>query len=1069
MKSNNKLLILIASFLILSLTLLANLLVIYAGTTGKISGKVIDAKTNEPLPGANIIIEGTTYGAAADKEGDYFVINLSPGIYTVKASMMGYEIYKKTDVRVHTDKTTIVNFSLNPTVIEGREVVVTAERPVVEMDIANTSTILSGDEIKSLPVLQFKDLLSRQMGTEVLDSRGLIIRGGREHEISLNLDGMETRDGIDNMVYTRVNPDAVQEVQILTGGFSAQYGNARAGVVNIQTKEGSDDYTFTLDLRTSIPDIKHFGKPWYERDREIYLSENAITDSIYSSSRVVWNNSQKDPITGQYGAYETLKPELLFEGWQARSLSIDPNDPIYGKFYNRPYLCRELYKWRTRESVVKYGDKPDVNANVTFGGPVPFLRNTYFFSSGRFERNHYLIRAQQDYFQDWGNSLKISSQITSNLKLVLTGNYMETSGVNRTDREIGVEGLGETDPSKDDQRNVIETPEAFAWFIYHRLDQPNELWPYSEFSVSHRIRRQLGLNMTHTLSKNTFWDLSLYYTNYRILGWYDNQKRDLNRIVTLTDPADPYYSVTLTGPYAYAPQGYYRDETLWSNVEDITGVRIAGSYHNLEKSRSTNIHLRANITSQIDKYNQINCGLEFNYTDISKDEYRNYDIPDRHWWKWHVFPKEAALYLQNKLEFKGLIASFGLRADISIPNHKWYDIDNNPYQPWFSRTWVTIGEGRDNRHVDIYRADSLGIEPTFTSPKKQIVLSPRLAVSHPISENAKIFFNYGHYNQLPDPEKRYYFLRRENFGAGLYRLGNPNMDYEKTVQYEVGYAQSLFDVFNIQITGYYRDITNLARQYTLNGYIDTVHVNQPIDTVYNYTSPSYVSWSNSGSEDIRGLEFRFEKRIGQFFTGWINGTYEVYSAGRYGNQTVYEDPTRDPIISTGVLAKPSARPKYNVNLNFHTPTDFGPKLSGIYPIGGINLNLLFWWKSQRKDDYNYMRGLNPYYQNFQNVQWKPHQAVDLRFEKRFDRLSKFATPVFYIQILNVFNQKNMNCAALDANQLTNYLNSLKLDKGDRPGDYPHDGKKSYIRLPDPEPFYLFLNPRQIFFGFRLEI
>lgn len=1054
--------------IVVMVVLIANQLV-QAGVTGKISGRVIDSETGKPLPGANVFIEGTTYGAAADEEGDFFILALPPRMYNVKASMMGYDPLSKTEVRVRVDMTTSLNFSLNPTVISGQEVVVVAEKPVVNIEVANTSTVFTGKEIENLPVLQFKDVLSRQMGTEVLDSRGLIIRGGREHEISLTIDGIETRDGIDNMLYTRVNPDAIQEVQILTGGFSAQYGNARAGVIRVQTKEGGRDYSFTFDVRASMPGIKHFGERWYEREQKIYLSDEAITNSIYSLSRVVWNNSIRDPITGEYGVYDTLGAELLFEGWKSIAAAVDSTDPVYGKFYNRPYLCRELYKWRNRDDVVKYGNKPDLNTNITFGGPVPFLPNTSFFASGRFERNYYLIRAQQDFFQDWGTSLKINSQITPTTKMVLTGSYMETSGINRTDRETSVEGLGSIEPDKNDQSNVIETPEAFAWFIHHRIAHEDELWPYSEFSVSTRIRRQYGLNITHTISNETFWDFSLNYSGFNIFGRYDNQKRDITETIRLEDPTDPKIFVDLSGPYALAPQGYYRDETLWSNIESITNVRIAGSYHNLENSRSSSVHLRTNVYSQVNKYNQINMGLEFSYMDVVKDEYRNYDMPDRYWWKWHVYTREGAVYFQDKLEFKGMIASIGLRADFSIPHHTWYDIQNYPYQPWFSRTWVKMGDGTDNRHIDTYLADSVGVEPTFASPEKRTVLSPRIAVSHPLGQDAKLFFNYGHYNQLPDLEKRYYFLRREKLSAEVHRLGNPNLDYEKTIQYEVGYAQSLFDVFNVQVTAYYRDITNLARQYAVSGFYDTLHVYEPIDTVYNYRRINYESWSNSGSEDIRGIEFRFEKRIGRFLTGWINGTYEVYSTGRYGYSNLLESPRFDSTLYQSALEKPSARPRWNVSVDFHTPIDFGPKYFGDYLLGGINLNLLFWWKSQPKIDYNYIMGLREEYKNFQNVQWKSHYAVDLRFTKRFGRLFGFANPVFYVQVLNVFNNKNMNRAAFDDTKLQNYLNSLKFDEGDRAGDYPYNREKSYIRLPEPEPFYLFLNPRQVFIGFRIEM
>ena len=64
---------------------------VYPGTTGKIAGQVHDSQTGEPLPGANIIIEGTHWGTAADLNGNYVILNIRPGSYTLKISMMGYK------------------------------------------------------------------------------------------------------------------------------------------------------------------------------------------------------------------------------------------------------------------------------------------------------------------------------------------------------------------------------------------------------------------------------------------------------------------------------------------------------------------------------------------------------------------------------------------------------------------------------------------------------------------------------------------------------------------------------------------------------------------------------------------------------------------------------------------------------------------------------------------------------------------------------------------------------------------------------------------------------------------
>ncbi|UCH11055.1 MAG: carboxypeptidase-like regulatory domain-containing protein [Fidelibacterota bacterium] len=1063
---------------------------VWGASSGKIAGRVTDSSTGQPLPGANVVVEGTTLGAAADENGEYYILNVGPGWYEVRAQVIGYTIARVLEVRVQSDITTVVNVELAPTIIEGEEVVVVAERPIVELGVGNTKSILSGDAMRDLPQLQFKDVLSRQAGMEVLDARGLIVRGGREHELSVALDGIETRDAIDNNVYLRVNPDAVQEVEIQLGGFGAQYGRARAGVINVTTKEGGDEYAFTLDLRGSIPAVKHFGERWYERDRRLRLSEDAIQNPIMADPRVVWNNTP-DRITGE-PRYDTLDAEVMapygapqWDSWETIAANVDPEDPIYGGFYNRPYLCQKLYEWRTRPEVTEYGNNSDLNANATLGGPVPLLPNTYFFASGRFERSYYMIRAPQNYFQDWGMSLKITSNLTPKLKLNLMGKYMETSGVNRTDAAIGgvasgINGLEDINPTKVESRSIIESPEAFGWFIRTRANDlfHNEIWPYSELSVSTRIRRNLGLNLTYVLSANTFWDISLDYGNYDIAGRYDTHKRDTTKTVTLYDPADPSYSVTLTGPYAMAPAGYYRDEHLWGGaagdadyLEAITGVRLAGSYHNYEDSKATTIHFNSNITSQVNKNHQLNAGVDFTAMHITKYEYRNYDIPDRHWWEWEVSPKEGAFWVQDKMEYGGMVAALGLRADLSFED-EWYDVKDHPFQAYLSQSWMRLSPGIDDREYYVEPEDPR-IQPIMKRPKPRIKWAPRLAVSHPISDKAKIFFNYGHYYQLPDPEKRYYFVRREETrNASIHRLGNPFMDYERTVQYEVGYSQSILDAYSITITSYYRDISSLARPIDVRGDTDSSFVifeateHLPADTI-SYSRVRYDTWSNSASEDIRGLEIRVEKSLGRYFTAAINAAVEFYSTGRYGDATIYQEPPRNPNIFQSPPVKPSARPRINITAGFQSPRGFGPGFLGMYPLGDIRLSLLVWMTDQLKVSYNPIAGIPQEFRAFQNVKWRALHATNLRLTKRFSGLSERMTPVLYVLVDNVFNTRNMfRGAIMSASTVqTNYLNSLKLDEGDRPGDY----KKDYFYLPDPEPFYLFLNPRQIFVGIRLEM
>ena len=122
--------------LFLTILLLLAQVEIRAGETGKIAGKIVDKATRETLIGANVlivsrIINGSEepikniYGAATDVEGDYFILNIPPGTYNLKASYIGYSEAIITDITVDVDKTTRVNFALNSEAIQSDEVIIT--------------------------------------------------------------------------------------------------------------------------------------------------------------------------------------------------------------------------------------------------------------------------------------------------------------------------------------------------------------------------------------------------------------------------------------------------------------------------------------------------------------------------------------------------------------------------------------------------------------------------------------------------------------------------------------------------------------------------------------------------------------------------------------------------------------------------------------------------------------------------------------------------------------------------------------------------------------------------------
>ena len=227
-------------------------LLLFGGTTGKISGVVRDAVNGEPLVGCNVMIEGTALGAATDVNGEYFIINIRPGRYTVRATMLGYKTYRTTNIQVAVDLTTKVEFRMEQSAVEMSEVVVMAERPLIEKDVTSKLSTVTSEEILNMPVTSVQDVLMTKAGF-TSDAEGNIhVRGGRTGEIAYLVDGMYVEDPLYGGYDATVNRDAIEEMMVLSGTFNAEYGNAMSSIVNIVTKEGGESFHGKLEYTSPM-------------------------------------------------------------------------------------------------------------------------------------------------------------------------------------------------------------------------------------------------------------------------------------------------------------------------------------------------------------------------------------------------------------------------------------------------------------------------------------------------------------------------------------------------------------------------------------------------------------------------------------------------------------------------------------------------------------------------------------------------------------------------------------------------------------------------------------------------
>ncbi|MBT6113370.1 MAG: TonB-dependent receptor plug domain-containing protein, partial [Candidatus Marinimicrobia bacterium] len=254
--------------------------------TGKVAGVVTSKDTGEPLPGVNVFINETGLGSATDMNGDFTILNIPPGLYTLQISYIGYATYKIQGIRVSTDQTTRQNLALTQEVIEGEEVVVLAERSMVQKDLTASQTVRTADEIKDLPVESFLGVLATQAGVNQGAGGELHIRGGRSNEIGYYIDGVSVSNPFfTNSLAINVSNQALEEMKVVSGAFNAEYGNAMSGIVNIQIKEGGQKYEGS---------VSYYSGDYMSNDTDIYTN---IDDINMSANRVV-EGTLSGPVPG---------------------------------------------------------------------------------------------------------------------------------------------------------------------------------------------------------------------------------------------------------------------------------------------------------------------------------------------------------------------------------------------------------------------------------------------------------------------------------------------------------------------------------------------------------------------------------------------------------------------------------------------------------------------------------------------------------------------------------------------------------------------------------------------------
>ncbi|HEX2869011.1 MAG TPA: TonB-dependent receptor [Ignavibacteriales bacterium] len=229
---------------------------------GSISGEVRDVVTKQPLAYANIIIDGTSFGTASDSRGYFTIKNVSPGVFQVKASFIGYEQMVKTDVSVSQNRNTTLYFDLQPVLVQTGEVSVKGNYFQKPADNATSFRSLSPQEIRRSPG-SGEDIFRVMQSLPGVASAGgksaqLIVRGGSPEENLTLLDNIEiynpihfARTGESMGIISIINPSLLKSVDFMTGGYPAKYGDKMSSVFEMSLIEGNME-TNNLDLNANV-------------------------------------------------------------------------------------------------------------------------------------------------------------------------------------------------------------------------------------------------------------------------------------------------------------------------------------------------------------------------------------------------------------------------------------------------------------------------------------------------------------------------------------------------------------------------------------------------------------------------------------------------------------------------------------------------------------------------------------------------------------------------------------------------------------------------------------------------
>ena len=913
---------------------------------GSIYGKVSDS-SGIPLDGVTIKLKGTYLGSVSDYDGSYEIKDIQPASYILQVSAEGFKTVEYTDIVIASGAKKEFNIILKSTSFSvDQEIEVVGDRPLMDIEQTSSSHIVSSDDISKSIATNLTDVVTQQAGV-VKDNNDIYIRGGRNYENSFLIDGVSVQDPLSGTGYgLQLSANSLEEVEVITGGYNAEFGQATSGVVNVRTKEGKyNEVNFYLS---------------YKRDN---FGINKNSGSSFNTDILEMNLSGPEPIS-----------KYLLKALNVKS---PPEITLFGSFFMG--LSDGFF-------VNNGGYKANYVNSSTFGG-------TRF--APRQDNNWYWLG-------------KITSRFDPTMKLGYSFNQSVVINQNSSSLQTNLE--------------YVEPSPGYQYDFQKILDNANT---YTQNSFFHT------LTWTHTTSPSSYYEVKLnkFFTTLRVdangLNW-DQYTEPLD----LIRPPFQYYYIDSTRTGIIPGDGFYdvgNPYTWHDHFVDEWSVKADYSHNFSTKSK-----FKAGIESSFQEMQLVDI-----YQPWIKPFGLNNDV-------YQVYPAFGDIYAQHNLTVKGMILNYGLRMDYWLPGKFVDDAVKNPEV-------VTIpDEIRSAYESDTY---------TIFGRNVKLSLSPRIGISHPVTNNQTLFFSYGHFSKRPKPQFVYAKLNPQTSKSTFQKFGNPNLNPETTVAYELGIRNQFTNDDVLTITAYYKNI------------YDYVATKSILVNSGRLIGQSFITYFNQDYSRSRGIEIEYKKRYSTWFNGKFNFTYSVATGKSNSSDQGYVVATTGAPETIAEYYLSWDKPlQASANLFFNLE-----KGKGIYGFGrnildDITLKTRMFFQSGKRYTQQLLTGTlengrpeyTPDYDNINGEVGENWFWVDLDLEKYIDISSM--QMVIGLYITNLFNAQN--------SAIINPVTGRAYEFGDPTPNYINDPLYPDLQAPlNPYPYNpsRYLTPRNIKFGISLKL